>query len=61
VRARASAASTQLDKREMEALLCEDPKAQKKKKKVAAKKEAKSQKVSLLDAQFCCRLACCGC
>jgi hypothetical protein len=45
----------------MEALLCEDPKAQKKKKKVAAKKEAKTQKVSLLDAQFCCRLACCGC
>jgi formin 2 len=51
VRARASVASTQLDKREMEALLCEDPKAQKKKKKVAAKKEAKAQKVSLLDAK----------
>ena len=42
----------QLDKKEMEALLCEDPKAPKgNKKKVAAKKEKKNAAVNLLDAK----------
>ena len=51
VRARASVDHYQLDKHEMEALLCEDPKAPKGKKKKVVKKEKKAGVVSLLDAK----------
>jgi hypothetical protein len=51
VRARASVEHYELDKRAMEALLCEDPKAPKGKKKKVVKKEKKAGVVTLLEAK----------